>query len=265
MTSTITQAKPAQYEDLHLDYYRDYYSDYCRDYWAHRDYEHDAEVMAVRRLLEGHSFDHAVDIGGGYGRLAPVLSEYARSVTLVDSSQQQVDIARRFLAGRPRITPRQMEASDLRLRDDSADLVTMIRVLHHLPNPAAELREMHRILRPGGHGVIEVANVAHLVNRLRYLVSRKPIPLTSVDIRPQTTRLRDGIPLVNHHPAAVAGQLQAAGLNIERMLSVSNLRHEIFRRLVPGPALLAIERVLQERLAPVYFGPSIFFLVRKPE
>ena len=29
--------------------------------------------------------------------------------------------------------------------------------------------------------------------------------------------------------------------------------------------MLAAERTLQERLAPLYFGPSIFLLLRKPQ
>jgi hypothetical protein len=32
---------------------------------------------------------------------------------------------------------------------------------------------------------------------------------------------------------------------------------------VPRQTLLALERALQERFAPVYFGPSMFLLLRK--
>jgi SAM-dependent methyltransferase len=254
MTGTTTR-RGAYYDDDSLNY---------ADYWTGRDYEHAAEVMAIRRLLTGMSFEYAVDVGGGYGRLSIVLADYARRVTLADCSQQQLDLAGTFLAGHPQISTRRMDASQLAIDGASADLVMLVRVLHHLPDPAAELRELYRILRPGGYALVEVANVAHAMNRVRYLIRRTPIPLTPVDIPCERPDDGDGIPFVNHHPATVVGLLLGTGLRLERTLSVSNLRHRLATRLIPGPALLAVERALQERLAPVYFGPSVFLLLRKP-
>ena len=257
MTGTTAGRRHAYYDDDNLNY---------ADYWTGRGYEHAAEVMAIRRLLAGLSFEHAVDVGGGYGRLSVVLADYARRVTLVDSSQQQLDLASTYLAGHPHISTRRMDADQLELDDASADLVTLVRVLHHLPEPAAELTEVCRVLRPSGYALVEVANVAHAMNRVRYLIKRTPIPLTPVDIRRELPADdADGIPFVNHHPATVVGLLHATGLRLERMLSVSNLRHKVATRIVPQPALLAVERALQERLAPLYFGPSVFLLLRKPQ
>src|SRR5262252_6154221 len=84
-----------------------------QDYWTGRNYEHQAEVIAIRRLLEGRRFGRAVDVGGGYGRLSVVLSEFAAEVTLVDSSSQQLELAARFLAGHPRVGWRLMNAAHL--------------------------------------------------------------------------------------------------------------------------------------------------------
>jgi len=254
MTSAVARRQAAYYDDQDLNY---------QDYWTSRDYEHDAEVMAVRRLLRGRTFEHAVDIGGGYGRLSVVLADFAGRVTLADSSRQQLDLAGKFLRGHPRITPRLMDAAALRIEDQSADLASLIRVLHHLPDPAAEIRELCRILRPGGYALIEVANLAHALNRVRYMLRGRPVPLSAVDLRTPAQKARGGIPFVNHHPATVIGQLQAAGLSLEQMLSVSNLRHRALTRWLPLRALLAAERILQERLAPLYFGPSMFLLLRK--
>ena len=254
MTSTLPQRRPAYYDDQDLNY---------QEYWTDRGYEHDAEVMAVRRLLRGRRFEQAVDVGGGYGRLSVVLAEFADRVILVDASQQQLSLADEFLGDHPQITRKLMDASALKLPNGCADLVSMVRVMHHLPDPAAELRELRRVLRPGGTAIIEVANVAHAMNRVRYLARRRPIPVRPTDIRTEAARQRDGIPFVNHHPATVISQLKSAGLQVERTLSVSNLRLPALKRIVPAPALLALEGAMQERLAPVYFGPSIFLLLRR--
>jgi SAM-dependent methyltransferase len=70
-----------------------------RSYWTARSYEHRAEVMALSRLLRGRRFRHAVDVGGGYGRLSAVLSEHADRVTLTDPSYRQLEVAEGYLEG----------------------------------------------------------------------------------------------------------------------------------------------------------------------
>jgi SAM-dependent methyltransferase len=246
--------RPAYYDDEGFSYL---------DYWSGRRYEHESEVIAIRRLLKGRAFEHAADIGGGYGRLCGVLSEFAGKVTLVDSSSRQLAAAARFLGGHLNVERRLMDAAHLDFPDASVDLVAMVRVLHHLPEPAAELAEVSRILRPGGTAIVEVANMAHALSRVRHMIRRERLPLTALDIRSEAARRRGSIPFVNHHPATVVGQFRTAGLQVERVLSVSNLRHPLIKKALPGRAILAAERIAQARLARFQFGPSLFFLLRK--
>jgi SAM-dependent methyltransferase len=246
--------RPAFYDDEGFNY---------MDFWSGRAYEHESEVIAIRRLLSGRTFEHAADIGGGYGRLSVVLSEFAGKVTLVDSSSQQLALAADFLARHLNVEKRLMDAARLDFPDASVDLVAMVRVLHHLPDPAPELAEVSRILCPGGTAIVEVANMAHALNRVRYIARRERLPLTVLDLRSAEARERGSIPYVNHHPAAVARQFRAAGLQIERVLSVSNLRHPLLKRALPGRAILAAERIAQPSLARIQFGPSLFFRLRK--
>jgi SAM-dependent methyltransferase len=244
------------------DYYDGPAHDYL-SYWDGRDYEHAAEELALRRLLHDRHFDHAVDVGGGYGRLCLLLRNFADHVTLAEPSRRQLDIAEHFLAEYPTVERVQTQADDLAFADGSVDLVTMIRVSHHLPNPAAEFAEISRVLAPGGTAVVEVANLAHARNRLRYLVKRQPLPTTPVDIRSPENRHDDEIPFVNHNPHVVIRQLAAAGLRTERVLSVSNLRSATLKKALPHRLRVGLERLLQPLLSTLYFGPSIFLLVRK--
>lgn len=240
---------------------KDYYSGYNYvGYWDNRDYEHAAEEMAIRRLLKGKHFKKAADIGGAYGRLCPLLTEYADNVTLAEPSKTQLDEAQNYLRDYPKVQQRQMQANDLKFEDVELDLVTMIRVMHHLPDPSREFNELARVLKNDGTLILEVANYSHFRNRLKHLLKLQKIPEQPVDIR---TKKGDTIAFVNHNPRTVIKKLAHAGLKVDKTLSVSNLRSPLLKKIIPLKLLLAKEWLAQPLLAKIYFGPSIFFLVKK--
>jgi ubiquinone/menaquinone biosynthesis C-methylase UbiE len=240
------------------DQYNDPSHNYLR-YWDGREYENAAEQIAISRLLAGKRFRHAVDIGGGYGRLCVFLKDYADKVTLAEPSQQQLDIGKEFLKDYPEIDRKLMQADDLKFKDGELDLITMIRVMHHIPEPSTEFKELARVLSDEGYLILEVANYAHGRNRIKHLVKGQKLPTDPVDIR---TKESD-IAFVNHNPKTVQKQLAHAGLKVEKVLSVSNLRSPSLKKIMPKGAMLVAERILQPTLAKTYFGPSVFFLVKK--
>jgi len=255
-TATKTSKKQGQ------DKYNDPSFNYLH-YWDERQYEHASEEIAIKRLLRGRRFKNAVDVGGGYGRLCLLLENYADKVTLAEPSQQQLDIAKDFLKDHPEIDQKLMQADDLQFPDGSIDLLTMIRVMHHLPDPTPEFAEISRILSPSGYAIIEVANYAHFRNRLKHIVKGQRMPVKPVDIRSAENRRDDEIAFVNHNPNTVIRQLKHSGLNVVATLSVSNLRSPRLKKMLPQKVMLGAEKAMQRPLANTYFGPSVFFLVRK--
>ena len=231
-------------------------------YWDNRDYEHAAEEIAIRRLLDGRRFGRAADVGGGFGRLCLLLREYADHVTLAEPSLTQLEAAKEVLAGTD-IEQVQMQADDLRFDNASLDLVTMVRVMHHIPEPSAEFAEIARVLKPGGTALIEVANLGHYKNRRRYKKEGKPLPTEPVSIRTAPADQPDAIAFVNHNIDTVVGQLATAGLGLVDKLSVSNLRSEALKKVLPKALMLAAEKATQRRLAKSDFGPSIFLELRR--
>lgn len=252
-----TTSKPKK-----ADQYNDPKHNYLH-YWDHRQYENAAEEMAIKRLLKDSHFKHAVDIGGGYGRLCILLEEYADKVTLAEPSQQQLDIAKEYLKDHPKIDRKLTQADNMDFKDSSADLITMIRVMHHLPDPSAEFKEIHRVLSDDGWFILEVANYAHIRNRVKHFVTAKRLPTEPVDIRSAENRNDKEIAFVNHNPKTVVNQLAHAGFKVKRTLSVSNLRSPGLKKVMPAKGMLAIEGMVQVPLAKTYFGPSTFFLVQK--
>ncbi len=244
------------------DHYNDPKHNYLH-YWDGRDYENAAERIAISRLLKGKHFRHAVDIGGGYGRLCIFLEKYADTVTLAEPSQQQLDIAKDFLKNHPEIDRKLMQADDLKFKAGSVDLFTMIRVMHHLPDPSNEFNELSRSLSDDGFLILEVANYAHARNRLKHLLKGQPLPQEPVDIRSAKNKKGSEIAFVNHNPRTVQKLLAHAGLKVVQTLSVSNLRSPTLKKILPHAVMLQAEKALQPALAKTYFGPSVFFLIKK--
>lgn len=257
----MAQTKPAS-RTRKADQYNDPTYNY-QDYWHGREYEHAAEEMAIKRLLRGKRFEHAVDVGGGYGRLSKYLTNFADKVTLAEPSQQQLDIAKIYLKDTPQVSQKLLQAADLKMKDGAADLVLVVRVLHHLPDPMPELKEIARVLKPGGTFLLEFANDAHFLNRLRYAARGKRVPQVPMSIQDEAKVQAGELPFVNHHPKTIIKMLNKAGFELEATLSGSNLRSPTLKRVLGKKPLLAVEKVMQPLLAPIYFGPSVWLRLKK--
>ena len=259
MTDAATPEEPKPSRKVANQYERGY--DYTQ-YWNDRDYENAAEQIAIRRLLGTRRFRHAADIGGGFGRLCLLLCEYADKVTLAEPARSQLEAAKGVLKGTD-VEQLQMQADRLLFEDGSLDLITMVRVMHHLPEPSEEFAEISRVLAADGVAIIEVANYGHFVNRMKHKRAKKPLPVEPVNIRSDNSDEPDAIAFVNHNIDTVLGQLREAGLVLDEKLSVSNLRSQQLKKVLPHKVMLAIEKATQKRLARKNLGPSIFLKLKK--
>ncbi len=95
------------------------------------------------------------------------------------------------------------------------------------------------------------------------MLKGKPMPKEPIDIRSKANQREEEIPFVNHNPQTVISQLDSVGFSVERILSVSNLRSPGLKKYVPRAVMLSLEKVMQPTLAMTYFGPSVFFLLKK--
>jgi SAM-dependent methyltransferase len=67
-----------------------------------------------------------------------------------------------------------LEAERFPWPDASIDVIVCNQVLEHLKNIWLPMSEMHRVLRPGGHAVLSVPNLASLHNRALLALGRQP-------------------------------------------------------------------------------------------
>lgn len=232
------------------------------DYWLGRDYEHQAEILALTRLLTDQKFTSGVDLGGGFGRLTPTIAKFTKRVTLIEPSNKLRSQAKKTLSAHKNITISPGTAQHTRLPDSSQDLVVIVRVLHHFPDPAPAIAEIARVLKPGGTLILEFANSHHFKARIQSWLTGQPILPLPIEKRSPFNIRRRTIPFVNHSPQTLAKLLSKSGFSVHTSLSVSNFRHPALKRFLPLGLLIPLERSLQPLLAPVSFGPSIFLLAK---
>jgi SAM-dependent methyltransferase len=115
---------------------------------------HRAVVDAV---CAGGSAPHRiVDVGCGTGRLLETLLARLPDAELVgiDPAEGMIAVARTRFATEPRIRLEVAPADRMPLDDGSADVVTTTLSFHHWDRHEASLREVARVLRPGGRLVL---------------------------------------------------------------------------------------------------------------
>jgi len=108
-----------------------------------------AHAAFILPYLQSHM--QALDCGCGPGTISAGLAERvpSGSVTAIDYSQEQIDEARRSCI-RENLTFRRAAVYGLPFDDGRFDLVFAHALFEHLADPMRALREMRRVLRPGG-------------------------------------------------------------------------------------------------------------------
>jgi len=228
-------------------------SRYRTEFWGGREYEDLAERIALARLLPPQG-RRIIDVGAGFGRLADLYGGY-RQVVLLDYSRSMLREARARL-GDERFVYLAADLYDIPLADALFDTAVTVRVLHHLEDVPAALREIRRLLRPGGVYVLEYANKRHLKAILRYLLRLQKW-------NPFSPQPYSFAPLhFDFHPRWMEATLQEAGFAIEKTLAVSHFRHPFLKRCLPPTFLARLDGLLQKPLAPLKTAPSIFVRAR---
>jgi demethylmenaquinone methyltransferase / 2-methoxy-6-polyprenyl-1,4-benzoquinol methylase len=110
---------------------------------------------AMVTAIDAGPDDRVLDVATGTGLVARALVErYGCAVVGIDQSADMLSGARRALARRPdlaaRIELHRGEAESLPFPDAEFDHLTFTYLLRYVDDPAATMRELARVVRPGG-------------------------------------------------------------------------------------------------------------------
>lgn len=127
------------------------------------------DTPAVRQLLEPAAGLRLLDVGGGTGAAAEWVAPEC-SVDVVEPHEAKVAHGR---AARPELRFHVAGAEALPFPDGAFDRALALFAFHHFADQARALRELRRVLRPGGRVVLQEADPARgLGKRLAWFEQR---------------------------------------------------------------------------------------------
>jgi SAM-dependent methyltransferase len=227
-------------------------SDYQTSFWERggREYEDRCEAIALRRLLPAGG-RLLLELGAGAGRNTPRYAGFER-VVLLDYSRSQLEQAQQRLGRSERYVYVAADIYRLPFVDGLFDAATMIRVLHHMADAPAALRQVRNVLQGGATFILEYANKHNLKAVLRYLLRRQAwSPFTPEPVEFAALNF-------DFHPRAVHAWLEEIGFAVRKVRTVSHFRLGLLKRLVPARLLAGLDAVFQPSGALFQLTPSVF-------
>lgn len=189
-----------------------------------------------------------LDVGCGAGHLGFRLAEYFQRVVATDLSPSMLDTVRTAAAqrGLPQIEVRQTGAESLPFPDAHFDLVSSRYSAHHWNDVPAGLREMRRVMRPGGSLLM-----------IDLMGDESPL----IDTHLQAVELlRDPSHVRDYSPSQWRGMLQNAGFEVQSDFfwpTRMEFRSWVERMRTPDSSAAVIRTLLAAAAQEVQRGLSI--------
>src|SRR6187551_3741967 len=137
---------------------------------AHRFWDVDGEFKALHKLnpvraryvQERCTLERSqiLDVGCGGGLLAETLARAGAHVTAIDLAPSMVETARLHALEAGLTIDYRIDDAERLLNTQAGkyDVVTCMEMLEHVPDPAATMKVLGKLVRPGGHVFISTIN-----------------------------------------------------------------------------------------------------------
>jgi len=233
-------------------------SQYRANFWVNqgRAYEDAAERLALQQLTPAHG-GRIAEIGAGFGRLAGLYQGYEQ-VILFDYSRTLLQDAARDWGSDPRFVFVAGNIYTLPLASQVLDTLVMVRVMHHLADVPAALRQLRRTLHGHAVAVLEFANKRNLKAMLRWAIGRQswsPFAQEPVEF----VKLN-----FDFHPDWMRERLRETGFTVRRQYAVSHFRVPQLKARLPAERLADWDSWLFAPGGAYPVAPSVFVQAGAP-
>ncbi|TBL82532.1 class I SAM-dependent methyltransferase [Hafnia alvei] len=212
------------------------FSDQANAYLSSAVHAQGEDLKRLTHLLSGEDFASVLDLGCGAGHASFAIAAQVNDVVAYDLSEKMLAVVKQTASdkGLTNLSTAQGVAESLPFENESFDIVISRYSAHHWCDVGQALREVKRVLKPGGRAIfMDVVSPGHSV---------LDVHLQTVEILRDTSHVRD------YTPGEWLTFFTEAGLQIQTVTS-DRLHLEfsswISRMRTPEPLVTAI-RMVQE-------------------
>jgi ubiquinone/menaquinone biosynthesis C-methylase UbiE len=175
---------------------------------------HGSDLARMIALAQPRGDERLLDIATGGGHTALAFAPHVRAVVATDLTPRMLEVAEAFIRqqGATNITFQVADAEALPFPAADFEIVTTRIAPHHFPNPRQYVREVARVLRPGGLFILD-DNMAPADQELDAFLNR-------------FEQWRDPGHVRNHTIAEWSAWMQDAGLQIAHTEPLQVKRYE---------------------------------------
>ncbi len=247
----------AKVKDRNITNYND--TEYEADFWGSRQYEDLIEKDVLQKLLS-KNYNSFLDLGAGFGRLAPVYKDRSKKATLLDYSDKLLVSAKEKLGKNKNLNFVQGSFYELPFDNDTFDGGCSVRVMHHVEDPDTFFKELNRVLKKDAEFILEVANKRNWLEIVRKILGKKDA-LNPFSRTPEN-RSKKGL-TYNFHPAYINEKLKKYGFIITTKVDSSLLRAPLLKKLIGQSRLAFIEKLIPFWLRKTAYTPSLYLKIKK--
>lgn len=149
---------------------------------VHRPKNRRQAAVCLAARLAGGSY---IEIGAGDGGTILALNDRYDRLVSTDLSAVRVKHLQLLFQNNPKVEVllNNVETDGLPFQEGEFDTAVMVDVIEHFIDPIGALKEIHRVLKPGGRLIVHTPNVAKWTRRLKLLFGYFP----------STASLREGL------------------------------------------------------------------------
>ena len=210
----------------------------------------DLTLQFLEQIKEIFKDKEVLEIGCGVGHLASVLKKKfkIKNIIATDISAECIKRAKKLY---PNIDFEVMKGEDLRFEKKSFGLVISIETLEHIANYRRHLKEVKRVLKPGGYYIVETPN--------------KPFNLLWETLRGNRGKVKFWHPSL-FTPKSLTKEMNKLNF-VVKFYKQRNFTPKSEKKLkkVFGPFGSLIAKLFPFRFLPIGFSPTLFLKAEKSE